>query len=93
MPLISLADAKHHLKVTTATGDVDIQAKVDQAIDIVVGYLKSQADAGWNDGSVEVPGRVRAAVFIALEGLHEHRAIDWTTIERLLVGLRDPALA
>lgn len=46
------------------------------------------------------PGNVTAAILLLLTSLYEHRGDDqrlsedtWTAVERLLVGLRDPALA
>jgi len=55
--------------------------------------MKDQAEAGWSDGSVAVPGNVEAATLIVLTDLRELRPIDWATVERLLVGMRDPTLA
>jgi hypothetical protein len=100
--LVTLQQAKDHLRVTTAAldpGDADIQAKLDQAEAIILNYLKAQADPLWVSPAT-APANVTAAILILLTALREHRGDDqtldelsWTTIERLLVGLRDPALA
>ena len=100
--LVSLQEAKDHLRITTAAldpGDTDIQAKLDQAEAIIIRYLKSQADPLWVSPAT-APANVRAAILILLTALREHRGDDqtldegaWVTIERLLVSYRDPALA
>lgn len=100
--LVTLVTAKAHLRITTPAldpGDIDIQLKLDQAEDIILRYLKAQADPLWVSPET-APGNVTAAILLALTDLYEHRGDDmtlsdttWRAIERLLVGLRDPALA
>jgi hypothetical protein len=100
--LVTLATAKLHLRITTAAldpGDVDLQLKLDQAEAIILRYLKGQADPLWVSPAT-APGNVTAAILLLLSSLYEHRGDDetlneqtWTAIERLLVGIRDPALA
>ena len=100
--LVTLATAKLHLRITTAAldpGDVDIQLKLDQAEAVILRYLKAQADPLWVSPAT-APGNVTAAILLLLTSLYEHRGDDetldektWTAIERLLVGIRDPALA
>lgn len=99
--LVTLAQAKEHLRITTDDNDADVSLKVDQASAIVIDYLKSQAVAGWSDGTVAVPGNVSAATLITLTHLYEHRGDDdmgldealWMALDRLLIRFRDPALA
>jgi len=91
--LVSLEQAKGHLRITDVASDADLNMKVEQASAIIVTYMKDQAEAGWSDGSVAVPGNVEAATLIVLTDLRELRPIDWATVERLLVGMRDPTLA
>lgn len=98
--LVTLAQAKGHLRITTDDQDDDIALKVDHASAIVLNHLKSQAVAGWSDGTVAVPGNVQAATLILLTSLREHLGDDmtpsgvaWEAVARLLVGFRDPALA
>ena len=100
--LVTLTTAKSHLRITTPAldpGDVDIQLKLDQAEAIILRYLKAQADATWVSPAT-APGNVTAAILLQLTSLWEHRGDDqtqdektWMAIERLLIGIRDPALA
>lgn len=96
--LVSLHRAKEHLRVTTTDSDADIHLKVEQASAIVLEYLKSRADAGWDDTTA--PGPVQAATLLVIGHLYEHRGDDmdrdgalWQAVERLLMRSRDPALA
>lgn len=93
MGLVSLETAKEHLRITDVASDDDLDRKIQQASAIVITHLKAQADDGWSDGTVDVPGNVEAATLIVLKNLRELEAIDWVTVDRLLIGLRDPALA
>lgn len=100
MALISLEQAKAHLRVVSSDEDDDIARKVEQASAVVLDYLKSQAVAGWSDGTVTVPGHVEAATMVMLTHLYENRGDDmaadedaWKAVERLLMRSRDPALA
>lgn len=93
MALVDPATAKQHLRVTDTASDSEIGKKIDAASAIVIKHLKSQAVAGWSDGSVEVPADIQAATLIVLADLYEQRPIDWDTVGRLLVGYRDPAIA
>jgi hypothetical protein len=100
--LVTLATAKLHLRITTAAldpGDLDIQLKLDQAEDLIRTYLDTSVDAAWVSPAT-VPGRVSAAILLALTDLYEHRGDDntlsektWQAIDRLLVQSRNPALA
>lgn len=172
--LVTLPQAKTHLRITVSTDDADVQLKLDQAEAIILRYLKDPTTtiesvsvaaaalvttttphglttgltytitdtvttptingpqvvtvtglytftvpvtttvgqgsaAGWVGTPVwtagAVPGNVTAAILILLANLYENRGDDesfgmggksdavWGAIERLLVGLRDPALA
>lgn len=97
MALVSLEAAKNHLRLSLAitTDDDDTILKMEQATAIVLKHLKSQAVAGWSDGTVPVPGNVEAAVLITLSYLKGYltAADAWQAVERLLIGFRDPALA
>ena len=98
MALVSLVQAKQHLRITSYDSDNDVMLKVIQASDIVIDYLKSQADPAWTEDTV--PGPVQAAVLLVLAHLHENRGDDmanderlWEAVGRLLMRFRDPALA
>jgi len=102
MSLVQLADAKVHLHVTDPARDVEIQGKADHASAVIVDYLKEQADPAWTADTA--PLVVQAAVLLMLGHLWEHRGDDleaptgsdaavWEAIARLLMRMRDPALA
>lgn len=89
--LVTLDDAKEHLRVTIPDEDGDIYRKVEQASAIVVIYLKGATAPTWTEATV--PGQIKAAVLVVLEALHERKPIDWVSVERLCMQSRDPALA
>lgn len=96
--LITLEEAKTHLHITTAAHDADITAKLRQAQDVILDYLKHGADPAWTAETLPLP--VRAGMLLFLTHLFEHRGDDmepdehlWTAIGRLLMRFRDPALA
>lgn len=98
MALVTLEQAKAHLNIVHEAFDDEIARKVDDATAIVVEYLKSRADATWDETTV--PGPVRAGVLYVLTHLFKHRGDDmsldeafWRALERLLCRSRDPALA
>jgi hypothetical protein len=93
MALVTLEQAKAHLRQPSDAENTDIDLRIDIASAIVVTYMTSSAVAGWSDGSVEVPGNVQAAVLCVIEDLYERRPINWDVVRTLLVTLRDPALA
>lgn len=93
MGLVTLQRAKDNLRVTDDASNDDINQKIEYASELVIGHLKSQAVDGWSDGSVAVPGRVELAVLLIVDDLYDGRPINFATMERLLVGMRDPALA
>lgn len=163
--LVTLTQAKNHLRITDTSNDTDLTLKISQASEVVIAYVKGRylsvsealgsgttitvTTAGlhglttgdtvyvfgatepeynglytvtvtsttaftytvatapatspatgstrlrttitWTD--VTVPPNVQAAVLLVLTDLFEGRPIDRPTIEWLLVGQRDPALA
>jgi len=104
MALVTLQQAKDHLRIATPEGDpgdTDLQLKIDQATAIITDYLQSRADPTWSvDASPStVPGNVQAAVLLMLAHLYEHRGDEmqqdealWQAIGRLLMRFRDPVL-
>jgi hypothetical protein len=98
--LLTLQEAKTHLRVTSEVDNDDIAAKMNQASDLVLKHLNTGAVAGWSNGTVAVPGNVKAAVCLVLTYLYEHRGDDmepsaaiWTAVERVLTVTRVSALA
>jgi hypothetical protein len=98
--LVTLDDAKTHLKIFDTDHDAEVQARLDDATAWVIGYLNQPIDPAWDDTTV--PGPVRAAVLVYLTFLWVHRD-DWTNdgietgthagIANLLRQWRDPAIA
>jgi hypothetical protein len=100
MALVSLQAAKAHLRIPDddTAHDADIELKRQAASDIIVDYLKAQADPLWDEDTA--PGRVQSAVLLMLGNLYENRGEDmkaddatWQAVQRLLMRSRDPALA
>lgn len=97
--LITLAQAKHQLVIEDSTTDRDseIILKMEEASDIVVNYLKAQADATWTQSTV--PARIRAAILLVLTNLWAHRGDSSESdpisdaVASLLMRDRDPAVA
>ena len=99
MALVSLSDAKTHLRITTTAQDADITAKLEAAEAVILDYLKvAWVDETWTRETV--PLVVKAAILLMATHLYEHRGDDpmtddklWEAITRLLMRRRDPALA
>lgn len=99
--LISLKDAKDHLRVTGVNADGDIQSKILQASAIIFNYLKVDPDASpydlpW-DGD-DVPWDVQAACSLIVGELYWNREAGGNnvlsdTIKNLLRRYHDPTLA
>lgn len=101
-PLVSLQEAKLHLRVTDAVAsvDMDIQSKLDQATAIILDYLGPQADDTWTEDTV--PGPVHTAILLQLAHLYAFRGDDLTDrveddlapgVGRVLRRYRDPVVA
>jgi hypothetical protein len=98
--LVSLDRAKAHLHIDWNDQDEELAAKVTDASDTVVDYLK-RPDHGWDETTA--PGQVQAAVLLVLGALWSQRegvgqnAADLDPISpavaSLLRRMRDPALA
>lgn len=100
--LVTLVDAKQHLRIVDGAHDPDVQQKVTAASATIRDYLKGQNDPAWTP--LTVPPWIAAAVLLLLTHLYEHRgdafgpAQDnddrvWEAIANLLRRSRDPALA
>jgi hypothetical protein len=96
-PLLTLEDAKVHLRITGTASDVDVQQKLTEAQDAIVDYLSEQVDPVWD--ATTVPPRILSAIKIYLTHLYENRGDDeardtavWEAIGRLLARTRMQAL-
>jgi len=100
MDLVTLDDAKAHLKIFDTDHDAEVTNRLADSTAWVIGYLNLAAPPTWDDTTV--PGQVRAAILVHLAMLWIHRD-DWMQdgieagtlegIDRLLKQIRTPAIA
>lgn len=91
--LITLSEAKRHLRILSDDQDQDIAAKALAASQIVVDYI-DRADIEWTEATV--PASVKAAVLLVLGALFEDREGGdpiGRAVTSLLMHYRRPALA
>lgn len=74
--LVTLDQARRHLRIYHQDEDLDVQERVQQASEIVIDYIQ-RPDHGWSDASDDdesnAPKVVQAAVLLVLAALWEHR--------------------
>lgn len=101
MSLVSLDEARDHLRIDTTDGDSDLQLKVDAASESVLSYLKLQTEPD------PVPAVVKAATLQLLGEMYKNREAEQDgavptqfgygylprPVIALLYPLRDPSLA
>ena len=107
--VITLAEAKRHLRITHADEDVDISDKLEAATQVIIDYL-SRRDATWNATmdawtAETIPKSVRAAILVQLGELTAKRGDEdpiaptpqpvslSPTVMALLMRYRDPGVA
>lgn len=99
-PLVSLADAKAHLRLTGTADDDDVMRKLAEAQEQILAKLGVAADATWTDATA--PLGVRNAIKILLDAFYERRGGDEAAdtlrkaldvVDLLLAPYRDPTLA
>jgi len=100
--LITLEEAKAHLRETGSNADADIEQKIFTASAILFDYLKIDPDASplsvpWGIEN-ETPGVIKAAVCLMVGELYRNREAKDSDVlsdhvKRLLHRRRDPALA
>lgn len=104
--LITVAQAKRHIRLDGNDDDIDVAEKVVEASAIVLNYLKVD-DTMWQDSAgapLDVPGTVQAATKIVFANLYAYReggsetasrSIEplSDTVKNLLMRYRDPAIA
>lgn len=100
--LITLDEAKKHLRVDDDAQDDEINSKIEMASAIIIDYLKATTATveTWLDSAGEptsVPGVVKSATLLALGELYKNREAEadplTPSVRGLLHRLRDPALA
>lgn len=94
--LVTLEEAKSRLRLDFHDEDEDTVEMLEQATDIVIGYIK-RPDHGWTDETV--PDRIKAAILVVVARMEKDRegqlegGIINETVRSLLIRDRDPALA
>lgn len=75
-PLVSIDEAKRHLRANGVSADeeADVQAKLDIATSVVVGWSGSLADADWDESTV--PPAVHQTILMLLTELFDDRGDD-----------------
>lgn len=107
--VVTLAQAKHHLRITGSDDDPDLQLKLDMAHALVLDYVNQRrsGDVAWAAEvaawtTVTVPPQVQAAVFVQMGELWRFRGDDPVTNQTGLLSpmvrayvdrLRDPAVS
>jgi len=100
VPLVSLASAKEHLKITDTTHDAEVNQKLEAAQQYIVARLSYAADPNWTENTV--PRQVQSAILMLTAALYEVRGGEddrenfrktFEAITVLLALNRDPALA
>lgn len=92
LALVTLEEAKAHLRILSDDEDPDIQLKVEAASDILLDYIK-RPDAVWTES--DAPPLVKAATLLMVRTLYDDPAADPLNdaIIRILHRYRDPACA
>ena len=98
MALISLEEAKRHLRILDDEDDIEVGEAIAAASDMVVDYLK-RSDTGWDEEGT--PPLVKAATKLILAGIWADREgtgdgdyfASNGAVARILARYRDPALA
>jgi len=97
--LVSLDEAKQHLRLTGTAHDADVTAKLVAAQYQIVAKLGPAADATWTEETV--PPAIAHAILILLDAFYERRGGDEANdtlhkalevIELLLAPFKDPTL-
>jgi Phage gp6-like head-tail connector protein len=98
--MITLAEAKTHLRITDDWHDAEVQAVVTDADATIRGYLDTADDLLWD--AVTAPPDVKRATLLLVSHFYEHRGDEdleenyqkvWATIVTLLRAWRIPTLA
>jgi hypothetical protein len=99
-PLLTLVEAKAHLKITDTASDADITQKLGAAQEYVFAKLGEAADPSWD--ATSAPQMVRHAVLLVLDAFYERRGGDeggeqlrkaLTVVDQALKQYRDVSVA
>jgi hypothetical protein len=98
MNLVTLDQAKAHLRIDGMDSDVEVGEMVFNASAIIMDYLKREVPAAWNvpTEAAAVPGVIRAATLMVVGELFKMRETGGDPLSpavmNLLTRQRDPAL-
>lgn len=99
--LVTLDEAKAHLRVTHDLEDEDIQLRIEAASESVISYLKDASldfvDTGGDlitdsSGNSLVPARVKMATLLLLGAFYGHRGEDGGQAAQYRMGFLPPAV-
>ena len=101
-PLLTLAEAKAHLRISDTAHDADVAQKLAAAEEGILAYLGTGADPTWTPETA--PLEVKNAILNLTTHYYEHRgddlgltnrdeAVIWKALRNGLCMYRDPALA
>lgn len=90
--LVTLAEAKNHLRLDGDFEDEFVELRAEMATDIVIDYIK-RPEHEWTDA--DAPPLIKAAVLLMLGVLNEERegATIPDGVKSILHRYRDPAIA
>jgi len=98
--LITLDQAKAHLRIDSDDGDEELEEKIEEASAAVISYLKSAAEdfldtsgePRQSGGKPVVPWQVRAATLQLLTALYENRGEDGGAMSKFEQGYLPPSV-
>jgi hypothetical protein len=99
-PLLTLVEAKEHLKITDTASDADIAEKLAEAEEYVFAKLGAAADPSWD--ATTAPRMVRNAIKLVLDAFYERRGGEESgeqlrkaleVVDRALASYRDVSVA
>jgi hypothetical protein len=94
-PLVTLDQAKDHLHETSTARDADIQAKLDEAQEVILSYVNIGADPTWT--AATAPAAIRNSIKLLL-GYYDAERGDgttpdpWPALHQNLAAYRDPTV-
>lgn len=98
MSLVTLHQAKQHLRITSSDEDEDLERKLDHATAIVLDYISRSSDADWTAtiaawDEITVPMVVQAAILRMCANLYQFRGDDSDKDREWWLSERDGYLA
>lgn len=90
--LVTLPVVKARLAITFSTQDAKITGLIDEAQDIVIGYIE-KPDHGWTDATA--PGRIKSAIILVVARLYanDDQPVLTDSVKSILRRDRKPVVA